>query len=108
MLASLGLAYAPHPRLALHGGAEVLLTLERGQTQSIAVPATSWRTVLAAGLGASATFALTDRLLLTARLAGYRAALGRSYAIEGLAGNVLDPPSWQAMFGLGLGWIISP
>jgi hypothetical protein len=108
LLGSLGVAHAPAAGWALHADLELLMTIERGQTQSIAVPATAWRTVLAAGLGAGASTALGERLVLTARLAGYRAALGRSYAVQGIDGNVLDPPGWQAILGLGLGWILSP
>lgn len=88
--------------------ARVSLAIERGQTQSIAVPAAAWRTVFAAGIGGSGSLALGEHLLLTARLAGYRTALGRSYSVAGIDGNVLDPPGWQAIFGLGLGWILRP
>ena len=108
VLGSVGVAHTPVPGWALHADLELLMTIERGQTQSIAVPATAWRTVLAAGLGAGASLALGEKLLLTARLAGYRAALGRSYAVQGIDGNVLDPPGWQAILGLGLGWILLP
>ncbi|HEX2657964.1 MAG TPA: hypothetical protein VHU40_06815 [Polyangia bacterium] len=108
VLGSIGVAHAPARNVALHAAAELMLTVERGQTQSIVVPATAWRTVLAGGLAAGASLALGDNLLLTARLAGYRAALGRSYTVAGIGGNVLDPPRWQAILGLGLGWIIRP
>jgi len=108
VLGSVGVAHTTAPRLALHADLELMVTIERGQAQSIAVPASAWRTVVAAGVGGGGSLALGQHLLLTARLAGYRTALGRSYSVAGIDGNVLDPPGWQAIFGLGLGWILRP
>jgi len=105
--ASLGLALA-RGRLAAGLHAAALGTIERGQSASILAPATAWRTVLGAGLGVSAAWPIAARLRLTGALDGYRAVLGRSYAISGVAGTVLDPSPWQAIFVLGAEWVVSP
>jgi|GEM_PF-3518067 len=105
--ASLGLAGALG-RLAVGLHAAVLWTIERGQSESILAPATAWRTVLGGGLGVSAAWPVAARLRLTGAFDGYRAVLGRSYAISGVPGTVLDPSPWQAIFVLGAEWVVSP
>jgi len=94
--------------VAVHGNVEALLTLERGEAQAIAAPAAAWRAILAVGVGAGAALPIGRRARVTLHVAAVRAALGRSYAVEGVPGAVLDPPRWQALGGLGLEWIVSP
>jgi hypothetical protein len=89
-------------------GIEGLVTFEQGESRGIANPASEPRTVLAAGVALGGSVALGARFRISADLAGYRAALGRSFEIGGIAANVLEPPAWQAVFGLRLGWIVFP
>ena len=107
VMASVGLVW-PLGRLAagMHAGA--LWTIERGQSESIVAPATAWRAILGAGAGISAAWPLTGRLRLAGAVDGYRTVLGRSYAISGVPGIVLDPSPWQATVALGVEWVFSP
>jgi hypothetical protein len=108
VLVSVGLERPVTRRLSAQAAAEGLVTFERGQAESIAEPATAWRTMLAAGAGVGIAWALGDRLRLDARLAGYRTWLGRPYAVAGIPGTVLDPPAWQGLVRVGLGWTFAP
>jgi hypothetical protein len=108
VLASFGLERPVTRRVSLQAAAEGLVTFERGQAESIAEPATAWRTMLSAGAGVGAAWALGDRLRLDARLSGYRTLLGRPYAVEGIPGTVLDPPAWQGLVRIALGWTFAP
>lgn len=104
VLASLGLERPVTRRLSAHAAIEGLVTFERGQAESIAEPATAWRTMLAAGAGAGIAWALGERLRLDARVSGYRTLLGRPYAVAGIPGTVLDPPAWQGLVRVAVGW----
>jgi hypothetical protein len=108
VLASFGLERPVTRRLSAQAAVEGLVTFERGQAESIAEPATAWRTMLAGGAGAGIAWALGDRLRLDARLSGYRTLLGRPYAVTGVPGTVLDPPAWQGLVRVGLGWTFAP
>lgn len=108
VLASFGLERPVTLRLSAQAAAEGLVTFERGQAESIAEPASAWRTMLAAGAGVGIAWALGDRLRLDARLSGYRTLLGRPYAVAGIPGTVLDPPAWQCLVRVGLGWTFAP
>ena len=105
--ASAGLA-AALGRLEIGARVDALWTIERGQSQSIPAPATAWRTIFGAGLGISAAWPIAGRLRLTGALDGYRTVLGRSFAIGGVSGAVLDPAPWQAVVTVGAEWVISP
>lgn len=105
---SLGLERPLTRSLTLGAGAEGLLTFERGESVGIASPRTAWRTVLAGGLAAGGALALGDRLRIDVRAAAYRTVLGRSFTVDGLAGDVLEPPAWQALVRVGLGWVFIP
>lgn len=105
--ASVGLA-AALGKLALGTRVGTLWTIERGQSQSIPVPATAWRTVFGVGLGISGAWPIARRLRLTGSLDGYRTVLGRSYAIAGVSEPVLDPAPWQVIAMIGAEWVISP
>lgn len=95
-------------RLALALGAEALLTIERGESVGIAVPRTAWRSVLAGGLAAGGAFVLGERLRLDLRAGAYRTLLGRSFTVDGVGGDLLEPPAWQALVRLGLQWVFIP
>jgi len=95
-------------RLALVARLGLLWTIERGQSEAIPTPATAWRTVFGVGLGASAAWPLSRRLRVTGSVDGYRTVLGRSYAVSGVPGTVLDPGSWQAVVVLGAEWVVVP
>jgi len=105
--ASFGLASALGP---LAAGAHVsgLWTIEHGESEAIPQPAAAWRTVFGVGLGLSGAWPLTTRLRFTLSLDGYRTVLGRSYAIAGVSGTVLDPAPWQTIVALGAEWVVSP
>jgi hypothetical protein len=105
--ASVGLG-AALGRLATGVHAGALWTIERGRSESILAPATAWRTIVGAGLGISAAWPISERWRVTAAVDGYRTVLGRSYAISGVPGTVLDPSPWQAMVVLGAEWVLSP
>jgi hypothetical protein len=107
IIASIGATRAAGP-WAVTANASGLATVEKGQSQSIAAPATAWRTVLAAGLGVAGTRRVTERLRIAADLAGYRAVLGRSYVVAGIPGQVLEPSPWQAVVMVNLEWIARP
>lgn len=89
-------------------GIEALVTVEQGESQGIASPARESRTVMATGVAVGGSVALGARARIAADLAGYRAALGRSFQVGGLADSVLEPPAWQAVFALRLEMIVSP
>jgi hypothetical protein len=108
VLASFGLERPVTRQLSAQAAVEGLVTFERGQAESIAEPATAWRTMLAGGAGAGIAWAFGDHLRLDARLSGYRTLLGRPYAVTGVPGTVLDPPVWQGLVRVGLGWTFSP
>jgi len=95
-------------RLTLGAGAEGLLTFERGESVGIASPRTAWRAVLAGGLAAGGALALGDRLRLDVRVGAYRTLLGRSFTVDGVGGDLLEPPAWQALVRVGLGWVFMP
>ena len=95
-------------RLTLGAAAEGLLTFERGESVGIASPRTAWRTVLAGGLAAGGAVALGDRLRLDVRVGAYRTLLGRSFTVDGVGGDLLEPPAWQALVRVGLGWVFIP
>lgn len=95
-------------RFGFSVGIEGLLTFERGESMSISEPASEARALLAAGLGAGATMALGRRFRIALDLAGYRSLLGRSYEVGGIRAPVLEPPSWQGVMALRLGWILLP
>ena len=107
VIASVGLV-SPLGRLAAGVHAGALWTIERGQSESIVAPATAWRAILGAGAGISAAWPITARLRLAGAVDGYRTVLGRSYAISGVPGTVLDPSPWQATVALGVEWVFSP
>jgi hypothetical protein len=107
VIASVGLVW-PLGRLAAGVHAGALWTIERGQSESIVAPATAWRAILGAGAGISAAWPITARLRLAGAVDGYRTVLGRSYAISGVPGTVLDPSPWQATVALGVEWVFSP
>lgn len=107
LTASVGLG-AALGRLATGVHAGALWTIERGHSDSIPAPAIAWRTILGAGLGISAAWPIASRWRVTGAVDGYRTVLGRSYAIAGVAGPVLDPSPWQAMVVLGAEWVLSP
>jgi len=95
-------------RLALGASAEGLVTFERGESVGIAVSRTAWRTVLAGGIAASGALALGDRVRLDLRAGAYRTLLGRSFTVDGVGGDLLEPPAWQALVRLGLQWVFLP
>ena len=107
VMASVGLVW-PLGRMAAGVHAGALWTIERGQSESIVTPATAWRAILGAGAGISAAWPITGRLRLAGAVDGYRTVLGRSYAISGVPGTVLDPSPWQATVALGVEWVFSP
>ena len=107
-LLALGFERPMTRRLALGAAAEGLLTFERGESVGIALPRTAWRTVLAAGIAAGGTLALGDRLRLDVRAGAYRTLLGRSFTVDGVGGDLLEPPAWQALLRVGLGWVFVP
>ena len=94
--------------LALGASAEGLLTVERGESVGIAVPRTAWRGVLAGGVGGGGALALGERVRLTLRAGAYRTLLGRSFTVDGVGGDLLEPPAWQALVRLGLEWVFLP
>lgn len=107
LTASLGLAGALGS-LAVGGHAGGLWTIEHGTSQAIPDPATAWRTIFGLGLGISAAWPLSARLHFTGSLDGYRTILGRSFAVAGVPGAVLDPAPWQGIAVLGVEWVVSP
>ena len=107
-LASFGVERPLARRLAVGVGAEGLLTFERGESVGIASPRTAWRTVLAGGLAAGGILALGGRLRLELRAGAYRTLLGRSFTFDGVGGDLLEPPAWQALVRVGLGWVFIP
>ena len=107
LLVAVGIERYVTPRLSLNAGAEVLLSVERGESTGIALPATAWRGVLCGGAIAGAALALGDRLRLDLRLGGYHSLLGRSYTVDGVSGTVLEPPAWQAVARIGLAWVFA-
>jgi hypothetical protein len=92
-------------RWTVTAAAAGLVTIEKGQSQSIAAPATAWRAVLAAGLGAGGAYRLTERLRVALDVGGYRTVLGRSFVVSGVPGDVLEPAPWQAVATLALEWL---
>jgi hypothetical protein len=94
--------------LALGASAEGLLTVERGESVGIAVPRTAWRGVLTAGVAAGGALALGERVRLGLRAGAYRTLLGRSFTVDGVGGDLLEPPAWQALVRLGLEWVFVP
>ena len=107
LAASLGLA-AALGRLATGAHLGGLWTIERGHSEAIPDAAAAWRTMFGLGLGISAAWPITHRLRLTGLLDGYRTVLGRSYAIAGVSGAVLEPAPWQLVAVLGAEVVISP
>ena len=95
-------------RVDLGAAAEGLLTFERGESAGIAAPRTAWRSVLAGGVAGGGALALGDRVRLDVRVGAYRTLLGRSFTVDGVAGDVLEPPAWQALVRVGLGWVFVP
>jgi hypothetical protein len=93
-------------RLGGSVGLQGLVSFEKGHTDDIPNTAAAWRTVLATGpvLGAAVDVGRGLRVAADASL--NRAVLGRSYQVGGIAGNVLEPPSWQAIVGVRLEWAI--
>jgi hypothetical protein len=87
-------------------GLQGLVSFEKGHTEAIASTAAAWRTVLAAGPVVGAAVDLGSGLRIAADASLTRALLGRSYQVGGVAGNVLEPPAWQALFGVRLEWAI--
>ncbi len=86
-------------------GLDALMTIERGASEQIASPASAARVVFAAGLGLGSSLALRPRMRLSVDAAAFRTLLGRSFVVGGIDGPVLEPPAWQALFGLRLEWI---
>jgi hypothetical protein len=107
LLPSIGAA-GSFGRWTLSAGAGGLVTIEKGESQSIATPATAWRSVLALGLGAGAACRVAERLRVAVDAGGYRTALGRSFVVDGVQGDVLEPAPWQAVAMLTLEWIVWP
>ena len=107
-LMAFGLERPVNRTLALGASAEGLLTIERGESVGIAAPRTAWRGVLCAGLGAGGALALGERVRLALRAGAYRTLLGRSFTVDGVGGDLLEPPAWQALVRLGLEWVFVP
>lgn len=95
-------------RLGGSVGLQGVVSFEKGHTEGIASTAAAWRTVLATGPVIGAAVDLGSGLRAAADASFNRAVLGRSYQIGGVAGNVLEPPSWQALFAVRLEWAIFP
>jgi len=87
-------------------GLQALVSFEKGHTEGLPSTATAWRTVLATGPVIGGAVDLGTRLRIAADASLDRAVLGRSYQVGGVAGNVLEPPAWQALFAVRLEWAI--
>lgn len=88
--------------------AEGLFTYERAETTGLASTDTATRFVASFGAAASGGVALSPRSRLRLRLGAHRAALGRSFRVQGVASPVLEPPVWQAAATLSLEFLAVP
>jgi len=88
--------------------AEGLFTYERAETTGLASTDTATRLVASFGAAASGGLALSPRSRLRLRLGAHRAALGRSFRVQGAASPVLEPPVWQAAATLSLEFLAIP
>ena len=93
-------------------GLDGLVTFERGEAPAaLADAAPKRRTVLALGASAGAEVAIAPRWRLVVEAAGYRSVLGRSFVVNGAAGEearVLEPPALQVIVAARLGWVVAP
>jgi hypothetical protein len=95
---------------SLFGGidAEGLFTYERAETTGLPSTDSATRVVASFGAAASGGLALSPRSRLRLRLGAHRAALGRSFRVQGVASPVLEPPVWQAAATLSLEFCATP